>query len=148
MAKKTSKRRDEEEVPQIKDEELFRLWRERNEIAERIAKLSARQKSRDDKILTEFERRGIKSITSAETGERITYVQGEQVVYNYDGLIQSLRRSARGRAIVSRCEKVVVDPRAVAAEVQAGHVNPRLVQKYSEIKLNKPYLRGGKATEG
>lgn len=143
MAKKKSKPADEE-VPQVTDEKLFKLWTERNEIDARIAKLSAMKAKRDDTILTEFERRGIKTITSAVTGDRITYVQGESVVYDFDGLVTSLKRSDKGRTIVKRCEKTIIDTRAVAAEVQAGHINPALVRKHSSIKQAKPYLRGGK----
>lgn len=146
MAKK-KREADEEEVPQLTDRTLFKLWREREEIEARITSLAAKKKARDDKILTEFERRGIKTITSAETGERITYTQSSSVVYMKDALVARLKKSPRGREILKRCEKTEVDMKAIAAEVQAGHIAPKIVRECSEIKHAKPYLRGGKADE-
>lgn len=119
------------------------MWRECEKMKTRIADLQGKITRRQEALLKEFERRGIKSLTDAETGERITYIRAESVVYDKPNLVARLKRSPRGRAVLKRCTVEDVDMRAIAAEVQAGNVSAEIVSASSEIKFAKPYLKSG-----
>lgn len=126
----------------LSDRKMFELFRQREAMKAKIADINKRIKKRDEALLAEFERRGTKSLTDLETGEHITYVQSESVVYNSEELEKRLRRSASGKTILARCQKTVIDMKAIAAEVQAGNIKPEIVAACSEVKKSAPYVRG------
>lgn len=127
----------------ISERKMFEIWRQREDIKKKITDLQGKIKKRDQALLAEFERRGITSLTDAESGDTITYTQAESVVYDSDELVKRLRRSPQGRAILNRCEKTVLDMKAISAEVQAGNIKPDIIAACSAIKKAAPYLRGG-----
>lgn len=121
---------------------IFELWEQREKAKKKISELNEYVTKRDDAIKAELERRGLKAIESAETNQRITYVQNETVVYIEPEIRKLLARSPKGRAVLKRAEKTVLDMKAIAAEAQAGNISPDIIAKASEIKLSSPYLKG------
>lgn len=127
----------------ISERRMFEIWRQINSYKSDAQEIAQKIKKRSDALLAEFERRGLKGIEDKETGERITFVQSESVAYNQDELKDQLRKSKKGREILARCTVEVLDMQAIAAEVQAGNIPPKIVAKCSAIKKSAPYLRGG-----
>lgn len=130
-------------MSRIPDREIFKLWEEREQIRKRIEKLKKMQRRRDDKILDEFKARGIRSIVRRRDGLRVSMVAPEPVVYHESALRRRLSRSPKGRAIIKRCEVTMLDMKAIAGEVLAGHISKDIAKDCSEIKPSTPYLRGG-----
>lgn len=127
----------------ISDRRIFELWRERERMDARAKRATARKTKIDEALLAEFERRGIDSLTERGTGQRITYIAAEKVVYFEDQLRRRLALSAKGRTILKRCMVDVLDMKAIASEVIAGNIPPRIAAACSEVKTSAPYLKGG-----
>lgn len=125
---------------------MFTLWRQRNNLKARIQKLNKQVKDREQVILSAMTARGLKGIES-RAGERLTFVESSSVVYDQEKLRAKLARSPKGRAILKRCTVQVLDMQAIAAEVQAGNIPPKIVAQCSQVKKNAPYLRGGGKSE-
>lgn len=123
---------------------MFELWEQRNRAKKKIEDLTKYVTKRDDAIKAELERRGLKAIEDAETNQRITYTQNETVVYFEDKIRKRLARSPKGRAVLKRVTKEVIDMKALAAEVQAGNVDPEVAAACSEIKRSAAYLKGSR----
>lgn len=132
-------------MPRISDARMVELWEEREELRLRAAKLAKKQKAIDAKMIEEFERRGTTSLKNG--GTQVTYVRSETVVYVPDVLETRLKRTKKGREVLNRVQKLVIDMRAVAGEVQAGNIPSSVVAEASTIQLASPYVRGSKVTE-
>lgn len=129
-------------MPRISDARLAEMYQRREELRERAGKLTAKADDISDRIVAELQRRGTDTFTNG--GQRVTLVSPESVSTDYAELQTILRRSAKGRAILARVEKTVVDGKAVAGEVLAGNIAPSIVARVSTINKSKPYLRGSK----
>lgn len=127
----------------ISDRRMFEIWRKREALRKKIETINKQKAKMDAALIAEMERRGVKSIVERESGERITYIAAETTIYIEPELKRRLNRNPRGRAILKRCTKEVLDMKAVASEVQAGSIPARVVAACSEIKTSKPYLTGG-----
>lgn len=126
----------------ISEGRLFQLWRQRNTYKAQVQALNTKIKAREQAILDEMIRRDLKGIES-KTGERLTFVEGTRVEYDQAALKAKLSKSKKGRAILERCTVEVLDMAAIASEVQAGNIPPKIIAECSEVKKNAPYLRGG-----
>lgn len=119
-------------------------WLSRQDAAEQVTIWSKRKQELDKQIIEFMQANGLKAIESEEEGVRITLVQPEPVVYDAELLKDKLKRSAKGRAVLARCTVEVIDMAAIAAEVQAGNIDSKLVAQASSIKPVAPSLRSGK----
>jgi hypothetical protein len=117
----------------IPDTRLAEMAREREEMKAKLASLNKDLLKLDEKILKEMERRNTRIIES--DGVRITYVQAERTVYDWEGLKPRLRPAQR-----VLCVKEVFDQRGLAAAVQEGQIDIALVSEFSEVKKNAPYI--------
>lgn len=139
-AKKTAKKKAKSgEQKRLSDAEIVELWEEREAIRLRVKKLQALQAKRDQAILAELDIRGTHAIENG--GHRVTRVQNETVSYDGWGIVKKLRQKRR-RDVADRLIKEVVDNSALAAELQAGNIDPSLVAEFSSVNLSKPYLKG------
>ncbi len=146
------------------DRELIQKHRERKKIEAQIDTLQKKVDAIKGEIIEEFEARGTKAIE--HDGERLTYVQTTRVNYDEEGLRQDLSK-AQQRAVfveaidlnglpdntrkkliaaVPRSQRAAVttislDRDALSQAVQAGEIDPEVVDAHSEVVFNKPYYR-------
>lgn len=101
-------------------------------------KYDNKRKKFQTEIITELKRRRVRSTTpETEAGVpvKITLVQPERVNYDPDQLKDRLTPSK-----FRRVTKTVVDPDALAAEVQAGNIDVKDVEACSYVTETAPYI--------
>jgi hypothetical protein len=107
------------------------------EIEKKEAELDEERKElakKKEKVIAELEARGTAAIDNS--GWRLTGVWGSTTQTDWEGFRAEL--SSKKRALV---EKSVIDPKLVSQAVQAGSIDPKLLNKYVTIKPSKPYYR-------
>lgn len=120
---------------------LLKIWHRREELREQIADLAETKDKLDQRIIGELQREGINSITIQ--GEPIVMTEQETVEYDYDGLMQDLSRTGKGRKILKRITYRAIDKKALVAEIQAGNIPRKMILRRSSMKAKKPYLQPG-----
>lgn len=121
-----------ETVKRIPDAKLAKMAEVREQAKLDAAYYQKLVKDIDEKLLSELERRGTHIIET--NGWRITRVQAQRVVTDYDAVLTELNVKQKKLVL-----KQIVDPKAVAAAVGAGLIDVAVVDRHSEIKLNAPY---------
>ena len=127
----------------LSDKRVIDLYREAEKLKNDAASLQSKAEKRLERIVEEMQRRGTYSITN--DGQRVTLVEPETTVVEEEICRAVLKRSAKGRAVLARIIKEVIDKKALSAELQAGNVPPKMASQFVTIKKTKPYVRGGKA---
>lgn len=151
--------------PRLKTSEIFTLAAEYERQAEIEGRAKKTKKELGDNIAGELLARKTKSLTHSD-GTTVTRVQSTNIVINdatlYGDLTPAQRRkvyrrsldisalpAAAQKAIVealrehkaSKAVKHTLDHTALAAEVQAGNIEPEIVAAHSNIVENAPYVR-------
>lgn len=115
------------------DRELAKMGKEYDDIAIRIKKLKAMQEKRKMRIIAELEARGTDALEA--NGVRVTRVQSQTVKYDDAAIVRALTREQR-KAVMVRS----LDISALSRAVQAGTVDGAIIDRYSTIHLNAPYI--------
>lgn len=120
----------------ISERRMVQMANERTELKKEIAELAKRVSEIDGKLITEFDRRGVKAITAF--GVQIKKVQAEGVAYHAEDIERDLGRIRP--KLLQECQVTTLDMKRVALLVQAGKIKPAWLNRRSHTTKNAPYI--------